>query len=123
MEIRINNEPIPEGKTVRKVRLSEALQLFRDKHVVRNKNITGILRNTCFDTHLGEEVKTGEFTRQIFEDVLLQEYELSISNKRKEYRIQKKCRDCERIFHVIKGCRREHARLCQNCTNLRKYGR
>lgn len=121
MEIRINNEPIPEGKTVRKVRLIEALQLFRDKHVVRNKNITRISRNTCFDTRLGEEVKTGEFTRQIFEDVLSQEYELS--NKRKEYRIHKKCRDCERIFHVIKGCRREHARLCQNCSDLRKYGR
>ncbi len=122
MEIRINNEPIPEGKTVKKIRLSEAIQIFRDKPIIRNKVITKISKNTYFDTHLGEEVKVGEFTHQIFEDVLLQEYE-TLQNKKSEYRIQKKCRDCERSFSVIKGCRREHARLCQNCTDLRKYVR
>ncbi|MDD5453900.1 MAG: hypothetical protein PHW62_00170 [Candidatus Ratteibacteria bacterium] len=94
MEMRINNEPIPPGKIVKKIGLKDALKVCRM-----------------------------EGQRVLLPEELLMNPDYVDWRGRRGWKIHRTCRQCKKGFTVIKGCKREHVQLCQLCTDLRKKGR
>lgn len=95
MQLRIANEPIPEGRTVQRIKLIDAMKMAREQH------------------------NPVSFTQTEFEEGLEFEFE----EIKRSSKIHKICRECKKPYIVWRGMKREHARLCQLCEFLKNRKR
>ena len=103
MNIRIRNEPIPEGKTVQRIRLIDAIRMARKEPVLVQEP---------------HGVQVFNITQEEFEQGIFYELIESLDRKEKENKFHRICRTCKKPFIVWRGCKREHARLCICCEFL-----
>lgn len=109
MQIRIADEPVPEGKTVQRIRLIDAIKLARAQ-----QKLYPVLTERGINI---SRISQAEFEQSLeFEE----SESISFQKRTKFHRI---CRVCKKPFVVWKGLKREYARLCITCAFLLKRKR